>query len=148
MRWQGTEEETCFSLQGFLRWLLSPSKVVSFHGLSRKLDGGMKDQLAPGGDGAEELSSAGEDCPPAPLAQICPLGWCGGLTSLLPKPAAPFSPFLGSLCPHLSPSIGLLDASSPALLGTCCLCPCTKSQRREELCPPSPSLGSPFSHLH
>lgn len=41
MRWQGTEEETCFSLQGFLRWLLSPSKVVSFHGLSRKLDGGI-----------------------------------------------------------------------------------------------------------
>lgn len=97
MQWQGTEEESCFSPQGFLRWLLSLSEVVSFHGLSRKLDGGMKDQLAPGGDGEEELSSAGGDCPPAPQAQICPPGWCGGLTSLLPKPAALFSPFLGSL---------------------------------------------------
>lgn len=53
----------CFSLQGFLRWLLSPSSVVSFRGLSSKLDGGMKDQLTPGGDGEEELSSTGGDCP-------------------------------------------------------------------------------------
>lgn len=80
--WQGTEEETsqsqwnwrlqvgwllgCFSPQGFLRWLLSPSGVVSFHELSSKLGDGMKDQVEMEKRSSAVLEGTVPACSPGP----------------------------------------------------------------------------------